>query len=179
MKEFTGALVGDVTANSPAQKSGLQNGDIILQLNGKPVTDANELRMNISMMAPGTSVNLKVLRNGATRDLTATLGELPTEKASAEQGSSDSRARKQWYLGAGCGCTRQLGVPANTAGVVVTGVDPSSPAADADLQRGDVIQEVNHKPVRNTADFEAAMRNSKDQTLLLVNRQGSTLYVAV
>ena len=73
----------------------------------------------------------------------------------------------------------QLGIPANTPGVVVTKINPSSAAADSELQRGDVIQEVNHKPIHNTADFESAMRNSKDQTLLLVNRQGSTMYVAV
>jgi serine protease Do len=87
VKEFTGALVGGVSPDSPAQKAGLNNGDIILELNGKPVADANELRMSVSMMAPGTAVNLKVLRNGADRNLTATLGELPTEHASAEKGS--------------------------------------------------------------------------------------------
>jgi serine protease Do len=63
--------------------------------------------------------------------------------------------------------------------VVVTKVDPSSAAADAGLQRGDVIQEVNRKPVRNASDFAAAMRGAKDQALLLVNRQGNTMYVAV
>jgi serine protease Do len=61
----------------------------------------------------------------------------------------------------------------------VTNVDPAGKAADSGLKRGDVIQEVNHKPVRNTADFEAAMRNAKDAALLLVNRQGSTMYLAV
>ena len=71
------------------------------------------------------------------------------------------------------------GVPAGTTGVVVTKVDPSSSAADAGLRRGDVIQEVNRKPVHNSSDFAAAMRNAKDQNLLLVNRQGNTIYVAV
>jgi serine protease Do len=181
VKEFTGALVGDVTADSPAQKSGLQNGDIILQLNGKPVADANELRMNISMMAPGTAVQLAVVRNGATRNMTVTLGELPAEHASVEKDSSGTKSELSGISvqNVDPGTARQLGVPANTSGVVVTKVDPSSTAADSGLERGDVIQEVNHKPVRNTADFEAAMRNSKDQTLLLVNRQGSTMYVAV
>jgi serine protease Do len=181
VKESTGALIGQVTANSPAQKSGLQNGDIILELNGKPVADANDLRMNISMMAPGTPVNLRVLRNGADRNFTVTLGELPTEQASLEKGAGGTKSELSGISvqDVDPSTARQLGVPANTAGVVVTKVDPSSPAADSGLQRGDVIQEVNRKPIRNTADFEAAMRNSKDQTLLLVNRQGSTLYVAV
>jgi serine protease Do len=62
---------------------------------------------------------------------------------------------------------------------VVTEVDPSSHAANSGLQRGDVIQEVNHQPVKNTSDFERALSRSKDETLLLVNRQGSTRYVAV
>jgi serine protease Do len=179
--QTTGALVGDVSANSPAQKSGLQNGDIILELNGKPVSDANQLRMSISMMSPGTEVHLKVLRNGAASNFTVTLGELPTERAAAEKNANGTKSELSGISveDMDAQTARQLGVPANTAGVVVTDISPSSPAADSGLQRGDVIQEVNRKPVHNTADFESAMRNSKDQTLLLVNRQGSTMYVAV
>jgi serine protease Do len=181
VKEFTGALVGGVSADGPAQKSGLQNGDIILELNGKPIEDANQLRMTISMMTPGTAVHLKVLRSGAERDFTVTLAELPTEQASVEPNSGESKSELSGISvqDVDARTAHQLGVPANTAGVVVTKVDPSSAAADSDLQRGDVIQEVNHKPIRNTADFEAAMHNSKDQTLLLVNRQGNTFYVPV
>jgi len=182
VKEYTGALVGDVTADGPAQKAGLKNGDIILELNGKQVTDANELRMNISMMAPGTSVSLKVLRNGQDQNFTVTLGELPAEKASAEQSSGEQNSELSGIAVQNItpNLAQQLGVPAGTAGVVVTKVDPSSAAADAGLQRGDVIQEVNRKPVHNASDFAAAMRTAKDsQALLLVNRQGSTMYVAV
>jgi serine protease Do len=180
-KEPAGALVGEVSANSPAQKSGLENGDIILELNGKPLEGANQLRMTISMMSPGTTVHLKVWRNGADRDFTVTLGELPVEQASAEQepGGTKSELSGISVQDLDARTARQLGVPSNTTGVVITGINPSSPAADSGLQRGDVIEEVNRKPVHNTADFEAAMRGSKDQTLLLVNRQGSTMYVAV
>ena len=179
--EFTGALVGDVSADSPASKAGLMNGDIILELNGKPVADANDLRMNISMMTPGTTVNLKVLRDGADRNMTVTLGELPTDEASAANGSEGTPSQLSGISvqNLNANLAQQLGVPAGTQGVVVTKVDPSSAAADAGLQRGDVIQEVNRKPVHNTADFASAMRNSKDQALLLVNRQGNTMYVAV
>jgi serine protease Do len=181
VKEFTGALVGGVSPDSPAQKAGLNNGDIILELNGKPVADANELRMSISMMAPGTTVNLKVLRNGADRNLTATLGELPNEQATAEKGSGENNSELSGISvqNLNASLAQQLGVPAGTTGVVVTKVDPSSSAADAGLRRGDVIQEVNRKPVHNASDFAAAMRNAKDQNLLLVNRQGNTIYVAV
>ena len=70
-------------------------------------------------------------------------------------------------------------LPAGTAGVVVNEVSPASAAASAGLKQGDVIQEVNRQPVRNIAEFEAAVRNSKDGTLLLVNRDGHTVYVGV
>jgi serine protease Do len=181
VKEFTGALVGEVTPDSPASKSGLKNGDIIMEVNGKPVADANELRMNISMMAPGTAVNLKVLREGADRNMSVTLGELPTERASVEKGAGDSNSELSGISVQNLNgdVARQLGVPAGTAGVVVTKVDPSSAAAEAGIKRGDVIQEVNRKPVHNTADFASAMQSAKDQALLLVNRQGDTMYVAV
>ena len=137
--------------------------------------------MTISMMAPGTTVNMKVLRDGASRNVTATLSELPTDHATAEKPQGDSKSELSGIAvqNLDSDTARQVGVPANTTGVVVTKVDPSSAAADSGLERGDVIQEVNHKPVRNTSEFESAMQNSKDQTLLLVNRQGNTIYVAV
>jgi serine protease Do len=74
---------------------------------------------------------------------------------------------------------KELGLPASTKGVVVTGVDPSSPKADSGLRKGDVIQEVNHQPVRNVAEFERAMQKAgKEEALLLVNRGGTTLFIA-
>ena len=76
------------------------------------------------------------------------------------------------------GSAHDLGLPANTRGVVVTNVSPSSQAADAGLRKGDVIQEVNRKPVKNTSDFESAVHASGDQPLLLVNRKGNTMYLA-
>jgi serine protease Do len=179
--EATGALVSDVSPDSPAQRAGLQRGDIILDVDGKPVTDSNQLRMNISMMPPETRVDLKVLRNGSERDVTAKLEELPVKEASLGQ---ESHGTKSSLSGVSVDnldaeTARQLGLPANAGGVVVTGISPSSPAADSGLQRGDVIQEVNRQPVKNTMDFERAMHNSKDETLLLVSRQGRTMYVAV
>src|SRR5579885_3210992 len=90
LKETQGALVGDVEPNSPAQKSGVEKGDIILAVNGKAVTDVNQLRLNISMMAPGSAVDLKVFRNGADREIRAELGEMPSkqERASLENNGS-------------------------------------------------------------------------------------------
>ncbi len=175
-----GALVGDVTADSPAQRAGLKKGDIITQINGKPVADANDLRMTVSMMQPGTPVDLKVVRNGAEQTLNVRLGDLPGTVAS--NGESNGGSHTESAL-AGVSVdnldpqtARQLHLPASTTGVVVTNVSASSPAADS-LQQGDVIQEVNRKPVTNVNEFEQAVRASKHDPLLLVNRQGNTMYV--
>jgi len=180
-KDLSGALVGDVSPNSPAAKAGLQKGDIIVSMNGKPVNDSNDLRMTVSMMAPGSSVDLKVTRNGAVRDIPVTLEELPGTVAELKQNGDATKSSLSGISvqDLDAQTARQAGVPANTPGVVVTDINPSSAAADSGLQPGDVIQQVNRKPVTNTADFEQAMRGSKDNTLLLVNRQGTTLYVAV
>ena len=149
--EPSGALVGEVSPGSPAEKSGLQKGDIIVELNGKPIADSNQLRMSISMMAPDATANLKVLRNGSEHDMAVKLGVLPTDK---EQASLQPTNPQGALEGVTVGnvtedAVQQLGLPANTKGVVVTGIDPSSPVADSGLQQGDVIQEVNHQPVMN------------------------------
>ena len=148
---------------------------------GKPVNNSAELRMHVSLMAPGTKVSVKVFRDGAEKTLPLTLAEMPTETARNEQPENSSQDSLEGIAveNVTAQTARQLRLPADATGVVVTSVDPAGKAAESGLKRGDVIQEVNHKPVRNTADFEAAMRNAKDGTLLLVNRQGSTMYLAV
>ena len=178
-KNLTGALVGDVTADSPAQRAGLHKGDIITEVNGKPVSGANDLRMTISMMQPGTSVQVKAIRDGQVRDFTANLADLPGTQASNRQPGEKSESALQGVQVQNLDnqTARQLDLPAGTAGVVVSNISPSSPAADSGLRRGDVIQEVNHKPVTNVSDFEQAVRASKNSPLLLVNRQGTTMYV--
>jgi serine protease Do len=181
-KSLQGALVGDVTADGPAQKAGLRKGDIVLDVNGKAVADANDLRMTISMMQPGTSVELTVMRDGTTRTLPVRLGDLPGTEAANHENDNSVSPGKSALAGVSVDnldsqTARQLHLPASTSGVVVTNISPSSPAADSGLQRGDVIQEVNRKPVTNTQEFDEAVRSSKHDPLLLVNRQGNTMYV--
>jgi len=115
-----------------------------------------------------------------------TLGELNAEEARTRGGngrgdnaSADSALEGVTVENLTSQLARDLKLPAGTAGVVVSEVSPASAAAAAGLKQGDVIQEVNRKPVKNAADFEAAVRNSKDGTLLLVNRDGHTIYVGV
>ena len=177
-----GALIGDVSPNSPAQRSGLEKGDIVLDVNGNPVADSNDLRMKISMMPPDSEVNLKIWRNGGEREVAVRLGVLPTEQAAVEHndtGANDDALAGVSAQDLDAGSARELGVPPDTPGVVVTNVIPSSDAAAAGLRSGDIIQEVNRQPVRNMSDFEHALRSSKDHPLLLVNRGGNTMYLAV
>jgi serine protease Do len=179
-----GALIGDVSPNTPASKAGLQKGDVIVKLDGQPVSDYVDLRLRISQMAPGTSVKLDVWRDGKTQDYTVALGELP-EKAEAEE-SSDTES------GGGLEgvevdeltpeIAQQLNLGAGAHGVVVTSVDPSSPAAAAQpaIGRGDVIAEINHKPIRSVSDYKQAVAAATNRPLLLlVNHGGVTGYSVV
>jgi serine protease Do len=181
--ETTGALVGDVSADGPAKAAGVQRGDIILALNGKTISDANELRNTVAMMQPGETVTLKVSRNGSTHELSVKLAELPGSKEEAlnhhKEGTSKNSLQGVNVENLDPDTARELGLPASTKGVVVTNIDPSSPKAESGLRRGDVIQEVNHHPVRNVEEFEAAMQKAgNEEALLLVNRGGTTLFIA-
>jgi len=177
-----GALIGDVSPNTPASKAGLQRGDIVLELNGKSVEGPDDLSVNISEMAPGSVAHLKIFRGGQEKDMDVTLGEYPeTGKTKAEQSGAEPQALKGLQVqNLTPDIARQLNVSPSTVGVVVTDIDPSSAAADAGLQRGDIIQEVNRKPVHNIEQYNQAVGGADNQSvLLLVNRGGTTHYVVV
>jgi serine protease Do len=180
LKSMTGVLVGDVNASGPAHESGLQRGDVILEVNGKPMTDSRDLRMTISLMPPDSTVDLKIMRNGNTMDTKVKLGELPNENEQAKnQGESTGKALDGVNVETlDAQTARQLGLPSSTTGVVVTDINPSSALAESGMQRGDVIQEVNHQPVKNVAELEAAVHKAGGNALFLVNRNGSTLFIA-
>jgi serine protease Do len=177
-----GALVADVSPGSPAAKGALERGDVILELNGEAVRGPDDLSVRISQTAPGTPVTLKIFRNGQTRDLTLTLGE-NSEQESASAGSGAGAATTLQGLqvqNLTPDLARQFGLSPATQGVVVTSVDPSSAAAAVDLERGDVIVEVNHQAVHNANQFNQAISASgKQAILLLVNRGGRTHFVVV
>jgi serine protease Do len=176
-----GALVAEVTPGSPAAKAGIERGDIILDLNGQPISAPEDLSVHIAELAPGTVAHLKVSRNGQTRDVEVTLNEL-SETAQASAGTENVTKALQGVQVQNLtpSIARDLGVSAGTPGVVITSVDPSSAAAAAGLDRGDIIQEVNRKPIRNVADYERALSGVHNQSvLLLVSRDSTTRYVVI
>lgn len=181
--EANGALVGQITPDSPAAHSSLKQGDIIVAVNGQAITDASQLRTRIGMMDPNQTVTLKVLRNGGTADVAITLGEYPSneERASVDKSNSDSSLQGVNVENLTPETAQELKLPATTKGVVVSEVDPSSHAADAGLRPGDVIQQVNHQSVTNMREYTQAVSASKkdDSVLLLVDRSGNTLFLAV
>ena len=153
LKDMKGVLVGDVTPNGPAQKSGVQRGDVILEVNGKVMEDSRQLRNMISMMDPTSTVNLKLMRNGNPTNMTVKLGDMPADKqqAKADEKPSDQALNGVTVENLDAQTAQQLGLSPSVTGVVVTDIEPSSPLASAGLRQGDVIQEVNHQPVKNVA----------------------------
>jgi serine protease Do len=175
-----GALVSEVSPDSPASKAGLKRGDVILKLNGTPVDSANDLRLRISQTPPGTDVKLQISRDGKLQDVTLSLGEFPEKEANATPGESNGGGLQGVNVqDLTPDLAQQLNLPAGVHGVVVSDVDPASPAA-ADLQRGDVIQEVNHKPIANVEQYRQALSTAGNQPVLLLrDRGGVTQYIVV
>jgi len=177
-----GALVGDVSPDSPAAKAGIERGDVILQLNGETVSGPDDLSVRISQMSPGSTVHLKVFRSGQARDVAVTLGEYAEKGAASNPGGEAGGVALQGVQVQALtrSLARELGLPPTTEGVVVTSVDPSSDAAAANLERGDVILEVNRKPVHSVSQYDQAIAGiGKQPVLLLINREGTTHFIVV
>jgi serine protease Do len=181
--EAKGALVGEVTPNSPASRGDVKAGDIILSVNGQPVEDANQLRLKVGMLAAGTDVKLSVLRDGKPLTLAVKLGEFPSteQRASVDKENSNGALQGVTVGNITPDVAQEMNIPAQTKGVVVQEVDPSSHAAEAGLQPGDVIQQLNHRPVKDMQDFSQAMNSAKKDSpvLVLIDRGGSTMFLAV
>jgi serine protease Do len=182
LSEPTGALVSSVPTNGPAADAGIQHGDILLSLDGSKVDDVNQLRLKVSMMKPGTTVHLDVFRDGKDIQVPVKLGEMPSDSEQAanhppqENGGALDGLSVDNLTPA---IARELRLPPDTRGVVVSSVDGASAAARAGLERGDVIEEVNRKAIDDVAEFDQALASNRsdDSDLLLVNRGGSTRYV--
>jgi serine protease Do len=177
-----GALVGNVEPNSPGAKAGLQRGDVIDEINGQPVNGPNELRLKVASMAPGTTVHLKVNRSGQEHDVTLTLGELPSGKTAGNgPGAAENSPMRGVQVDELTDDIRQqLGLNSDVKGVVVTEVPDGSPASDAGLQRGDVIEQVNRHPVNSVSEYHRLVEEAGKQAIvLLINRGGNTTFLVV
>jgi serine protease Do len=186
MAEQPGALVSGVTEKSAAAEAGLKSGDVIVEFNGKPIQDSRQLRLLASKTSPGTKVEVKVLRHGKEKTFSVTLKELPDQMAKAkgerdEESSSTSDALDGVEVGdITPAARRQFELPGDLKGALVTRVDPESVASEKGLKPGDVIEEINRKPVANADEAVEASKHVKNKrSLLRIWSRGGSHYVVV
>ena len=164
LPDQSGALVTDVESGTPAEKAGLQDGDVIRQVDGKKIADSQQLRLMISQTAPGTKVTLTILRgeNGkkpVEKTISATLGTLPGQANARGENTPENQKDSNYDSLDGVevadidsNARQQYAIPSNVRGAVVTSVDENSNSAEAGVREGDVIQEINHETVRTADD---------------------------
>ncbi len=179
LKENKGALVSQVVPGSPADKAGIEQGDVIVSFDGRPIADSKDLPRIVASTPTGKTVTVKLLRDGKEIERQAKISEMEGESVAAAE------TPKHPSLGIAVQnltpeIARELGLKKST-GVVVTGVEPGSPAAEARIQVGDVIQSVNRQPVKSVADLAKIVEKAKDgeNLLLLVQRDRQAMFVAV
>jgi serine protease Do len=154
--ETEGALVGHVDPKGPAKKTGLQQGDIIVQLGKTKIKNVNQLRNMVAAIKPGTSTDLIFMRNGKTETRAVTIGELPTQVVEAETREEGSVEDLGMTVEEFDESSPRKPRSERTKGLIITQIDPQGLAADADLQVGDVIVSINGKDVSSINDFRAA-----------------------
>ncbi|MGH7598799.1 MAG: DegQ family serine endoprotease [bacterium] len=186
LKSTAGALVGDVTADGPADKAGIQRGDIITGFNGKKVENSNQLRAIVADAEPGSTAKVVLFRNSREMTLPVVLGERPKEFNTNRSGDAEAPEEQ---TGEKLGLSlqtltpeiaRQLGYQ-NEDGLVIGEVSAGSPADDAGLRRGDLIKEVNRTEMASVQEFKRAVGRlqSGDSAVLLVRRGQNTFYAAI
>jgi serine protease Do len=180
MKKPGGALVAEPQKDGPAAMAGIQAGDVIATVDDNSVADARDLARKIGGMPPGTTVKLGVLRNGAEKAVSLTLGELPNMKEARADAGDQPKAKKssnEPRLGL------SLTPGGSEPGVVIAEVDPSGPAADFGFKPGDVILEVGGKTVATPDDLRKALGSAraegKHSVLMRVKSEQGTRYVAI
>ncbi|MGH2627344.1 MAG: PDZ domain-containing protein, partial [Anaerolineales bacterium] len=180
-KDSKGVLISDVMPDSPAGKAGFKPGDILLEFEGKKTEAPSDLQRAVGLLSPGHGAKVKVWRDGAERTLEVKIGEAPDEREA--QGQRGGRGAPT-VLGLDVRpitpeVARQLNLRV-TEGVIVARVDEGTPAAEAGIQRGDVIREINRQRIRTMGDYEKLTRDAKDgdRLTVLLQRGPMSLYVA-
>jgi len=176
-----GVLVADVVPDSPASKAGLKPGDVLLEFDGKKTEEPADSQRAVGLASPGTSAKVKLWRDSAEHTLELKIGEAPDEREVQQR--TGTRAAPS-ALGMDVrpitqDMARQLNLR-NTEGVIVSRVEEGSSAAEAGIQRGDVIREINRQKVKGLSDYDRLTREAKDgdRLTVLLQRGQMSLYVA-
>jgi serine protease Do len=180
LKEEKGALVGDVVEESPAEKAGIQRGDIITAYEGKKIDEPYQLRNMVANMSPGKEVEFTIVRETTTKTIKVTISEQPAEVQKLSKGEYDNLLRGVTVQNLTLELYNKLNLPKRLKGVIVSDIDEDSPAAMV-LTQGDIIQEINRKKITSTRDYENIVAKIKpeENILLLVFRNGSSIYITL
>jgi len=183
LEDNRGALVAEVIKDSPAEKAGIQRGDVILTFDGHEINDMHDLPRLVAATPIDKQVKMQVLRDGKTRDVKIKIGKL-AENSSGIQATSGAPEHDKLGLSLqdlDNATAQQLGLDSTTVGVLVTAVNPDSPAGDAGLQPGDIIMEVNGRQTQDLQAFHKATADTPKSGLfrLLIKRQDNLLFVAL
>jgi len=180
LKDARGLLVSSVAPGSSAERAGIKVGDVILTINGQAVDNGNVLRNRVAAAGPGAEMTLTLSRNGKEQEVKTTLGELTVEGARNQQSGTPTQPGAG-QLGVSLRpLTPNDGAPRGVTGLVVEEVDPNGPSAEAGLQVGDVISEVNRQATRTEEEFRTALQKSGARAaLLLIHRDGQSIFVTV
>ena len=180
LSEPKGALVADVVKDGPAAVAGIKQGDVIVEYDGKPVSDSAELPLLVARTPVGKTVKLKAIRGKGTESFNIKIEELKEEET-AERGTGTAEDLGITVQTLTPDLAENLGVDRSLKGVVVTQVEPGGPAADAGLRRGDVILEVNRQPVKDADAYKKALKagGKGKSVLFLVRRGDNTIFLAL
>jgi serine protease Do len=187
LKDASGAIVAQVSPGSPASQAGLKGGDVIDELNGHKIADGSALQVEVSQDKPGQTIQLRIIRNGTPMQVSVKVGEYkkPGTQVAESEGGQDGKANTG-KLGLAVDdlnqdARQQLQLPAELKGAAIANVRPGSPADDAGLQPGDVVLEVNRKPVTSAEQFsnEVHANPAGKDLLLLVWSKGNNSYRVV
>jgi serine protease Do len=180
LKDTKGALVSKVEPGSPADAAGLKSGDVVVEFDGKAIEKMEELPRYVANAGVGQKLELVALRKGERKEFDVTLGELDAgvEEASATPGEQEKPKYGLAVQDLTPEVAQQLGIEGDR-GVLVSQVEPESPADEAGIRRRDVILEVNQRPVANVREFSQALSKSDKGALLLVRRGEAEIFVAV
>jgi serine protease Do len=180
-----------VNENGPSAAAGIKRGDVVIAFNGKEVQSVSQLRNMVARTVVGKDAEVKILRDGKEQTIKVKVAERPSDEVLARREPppppTETVKPPDNVLAAirvqplDPGMMSQLNLPAKTTGVVINQVEAGSPAEAAGLQRGDVIQEINHEVIKSMEDYQRASAKIKkeEMVVLLLSRQGNNLFVAV
>jgi serine protease Do len=190
-KDMQGAIVAEVVPGGPAQKAGMQQGDVVIAVNGKAVQDSRDLSRRVAALPAGSKATFTVMRDGSRKDITADItlrkdNRLASNRKDGQDKEQPESGAKAMGLGLSAltpDLRRQFNLDDSAHGVLVTDVDPNSDAADKGLRPGDILQSIGNKPVRSPQDVQSRIADAhsagRKSVLLLVARGSGERFIAV